>query len=228
MLLNKLETRTQLDRGQCQALIAALTREYAFIQGPPGTGKSYLGLQIMKVLLDVQQKAEMGPILTVCYTNHTLNQFLEHLLEIGFTKLIRVGGMSRSKRLENHNLRSVSKLESKTKSEIYLAAANYTKLDEKQKESKSILASIHSLGKHCGWRNLKDHVLEEHPRIHSQFCRFDDRGFQIAGRHPFDVWKVGTEIYCTLPSATLRDCSNCVEYPWHLRQCTRRAEPTST
>jgi hypothetical protein len=37
----KLQTRTGLDHGQCQGLIAALTREYALIQGPPGTGKSY-------------------------------------------------------------------------------------------------------------------------------------------------------------------------------------------
>ena len=45
----KLEKHTTLDRGQCEALIAALTREFALIQGPPGTGKSYLGLKIMQV-----------------------------------------------------------------------------------------------------------------------------------------------------------------------------------
>lgn len=40
--IDQLEARTCLDRGQCQALIAALLREFAFIQGPPGTGKSSL------------------------------------------------------------------------------------------------------------------------------------------------------------------------------------------
>lgn len=64
-LLNKLETKTSLDRGQCRALVAALTREFAFIQGPPGTGKSYIGLQLMKVLLGVKEKADLGPILVV-------------------------------------------------------------------------------------------------------------------------------------------------------------------
>jgi hypothetical protein len=39
-IVNKIEKRTTLDRGQCQALIAALTREFAFIQGPPGMRKS--------------------------------------------------------------------------------------------------------------------------------------------------------------------------------------------
>jgi hypothetical protein len=40
--IDELEARTELDLGQCQTLITALTREFAFIQGPPGTGKSYL------------------------------------------------------------------------------------------------------------------------------------------------------------------------------------------
>ena len=35
------------------------------IQGPPGTGKSYIGLQLMKVLLGVKEKADLGPILVV-------------------------------------------------------------------------------------------------------------------------------------------------------------------
>ena len=60
-----LEARTQLDRGQCEALIAALTREFAFIQGPPGTGKSYLGVQLMRVLQACKVKARLGPIVVV-------------------------------------------------------------------------------------------------------------------------------------------------------------------
>lgn len=64
-LLDKLEAKTELDRGQCRALVAALMREFAFVQGPPGTGKSYIGLQLMKVLLAVAEKADLGPILIV-------------------------------------------------------------------------------------------------------------------------------------------------------------------
>jgi hypothetical protein len=60
--IEKLEARTVLDRGQCEALIAALTREFVLIQGPPGTGKSYLGVQVLRVLLTCQEKATLGPI----------------------------------------------------------------------------------------------------------------------------------------------------------------------
>lgn len=61
--LAMLERRTTLDRGQCEALFTALTREYALIQGPPGTGKSYVGVQLVRVLLENKEKARLGPIL---------------------------------------------------------------------------------------------------------------------------------------------------------------------
>jgi hypothetical protein len=64
-LIQEVVSRTELDVGQVKALIAALTREFAFIQGPPGTGKSYLGLQVMKVLLAIQEKANLGPVIVV-------------------------------------------------------------------------------------------------------------------------------------------------------------------
>lgn len=50
-MLRKLEQSTSLDRGQCETPIAALTHEFVLIQGPPGTGKSYLGVQIVHVLI---------------------------------------------------------------------------------------------------------------------------------------------------------------------------------
>lgn len=64
-IIDDMEARTDLDRGQCRALLAALTREFAFIQGPPGTGKSYLGIQLMKVLMDCKSTVMLGPILVV-------------------------------------------------------------------------------------------------------------------------------------------------------------------
>ena len=64
-LVQEIATKTELDHGQCRALIAALTREFAFIQGPPGTGKSYIGLQVMRLLLEIKKKADLGPIIVV-------------------------------------------------------------------------------------------------------------------------------------------------------------------
>lgn len=64
-IIDRVVEQTELDRGQSQALIAALTREYAFIQGPPGTGKTYLGIKLMRVLLTCRVKANLGPVVVV-------------------------------------------------------------------------------------------------------------------------------------------------------------------
>jgi len=78
-LLRTLEQETTLDRGQCKGLIAALTQELALIQGfhsfsrrhetdfkgPPGTGKTYLGVELVKVLLHNKRRLELGPIVCV-------------------------------------------------------------------------------------------------------------------------------------------------------------------
>lgn len=63
--LRMLEQSTSLNKGQCEALLAALTREYALVQRPPGTGKSYVGIQLVRVLLENKTKADMGPILVM-------------------------------------------------------------------------------------------------------------------------------------------------------------------
>lgn len=60
-----LQQGTTLDHGQYEALFAALTREYALIQGPPGTDKSYVGVQLVRVLLENKKKADLGPILVM-------------------------------------------------------------------------------------------------------------------------------------------------------------------
>ncbi|RTE73083.1 hypothetical protein BHE90_012479 [Fusarium euwallaceae] len=100
-----LQTLTGLDVGQCRGLVAALTREYTLIQGPPGTGKSYLGVQLVQTMLAVKSQAGLGPILVICYTNHALDQFLKHLLDVGIETIIRMGSGSQAPELAGKNLR---------------------------------------------------------------------------------------------------------------------------
>ncbi|RPA90894.1 hypothetical protein L873DRAFT_1753088 [Choiromyces venosus 120613-1] len=105
--MEELEAHTTLDKGQCRALIASLSQEMSLIQGPPGTGKSYLGVQIVKVLLANRLKTKIGPIICVCYTNHALDQFLKHLLDEGVTNIVRVGSRSKEEQLEPLSLHTV-------------------------------------------------------------------------------------------------------------------------
>ncbi|KAJ4367471.1 hypothetical protein N0V83_007054 [Neocucurbitaria cava] len=187
-LIEEIMKSTELDRGQCKALIAALTREFVFIQGPPGTGKSYLGLQVMKILLDIRKKGDLGPIIVVCYTNHALDQFLEHIMKAGFRKVIRVGGQSKSDMLEGHNLRDITQTEGKTKPESWQSAMAYKALEECARDAKAILGRLRNT-KHGEWQALRKHILQKYRPIYEQFKETDDEGFTMSGRHPFDIWK---------------------------------------
>ncbi|CAB5358198.1 unnamed protein product, partial [Rhizophagus irregularis] len=62
----KIRAYSRLDESQAKALIFALMREIALIEGPPGTGKTVVGIEIMKVLLAENNRANIGPILTIC------------------------------------------------------------------------------------------------------------------------------------------------------------------
>jgi superfamily II DNA or RNA helicase len=77
------QIKTSMDESQMNSLKQALTKEFAIIQGPPGTGKTFVGLKVMRALLDnasLRTTTTRKPILVVCYTNHALDQFLEGVL----------------------------------------------------------------------------------------------------------------------------------------------------
>ncbi|KEF56837.1 uncharacterized protein A1O9_07027 [Exophiala aquamarina CBS 119918] len=167
-VIDEMEARTDLDRGQCKGLFAALTREYAFIQGPPGTGKTYLGIQLMKVLMHYQ--------------------FLEHLLAVGINKIIRIGGQSQSTLLEGHNLRNVSQTETKTANENFLLALQYESLGEETKSIKGDLERIHRVPERESWPRFRHHLQRQYPRIYAQFRQIDEKGYKSVGRHPFERW----------------------------------------
>lgn len=78
-----LSQHSTLDATQSAALLDSLSKSLALIQGPPGTGKSYIGEKLIHVLIQNKKRAKLGPILCVCYTNHALDQLLEHLLDEG-------------------------------------------------------------------------------------------------------------------------------------------------
>lgn len=63
--LTALQSATGLNASQAQALVAALSQEFVQIQGPPGTGKTYVGLQIVKVLVEHKTTCQLSPIFIV-------------------------------------------------------------------------------------------------------------------------------------------------------------------
>ena len=91
------------DPSQELAIKSVLTREVSIIQGPPGTGKTFVGSNIVQMLLESKKrfKTYKGPIFIICYTNHALDQFLTHTLE--YTQnVLRMGGRSKNPDLKRY------------------------------------------------------------------------------------------------------------------------------
>lgn len=198
-LIKRLEARLTLDRGQCQALVAALTQEFSLIQGPPGTGKSYLGVQLIRVLLGCKTKANLGPIIIVCYTNHALDQFLVHLKQVGITKFIRIGGQSKNSQLDEHNLRNVSAGISRTRHEGYILGNTYSSLEDELKTMGANLKTFHQLRKNP-LSALGHFLRRNHPRVYEQFFEEDAEGFKKVGKDPIGSW-LGSAHYAASASA---------------------------
>ncbi|CAG8587545.1 4956_t:CDS:10, partial [Diversispora eburnea] len=105
-VIRSLVSHSTLDATQAKALVSSLCREIALIEGPPGTGKSYIGVGIMRALLAPENRraTSIGPILTICYTNHALDNFLKDLLDVGIDNIVRIGSNSRSETFRQFNL----------------------------------------------------------------------------------------------------------------------------
>ncbi|CAG8027151.1 unnamed protein product [Penicillium salamii] len=184
----KLQVETGLDHGQCRGLIAALTREYALIQGPPGTGKSYLGVKVVQALLEINERAKIGPIIVICYTNHALDQFLKHLLDVGIEKILRIGGRSQAAELQGKNLRVVSKDIAKTRVEAQTLGMSYGAIDETMKSAGFCIKPLQQSKKGLSWNAIESFLRRKLPRIHHQLQQDDKDGFKTVEKDRLLSW----------------------------------------
>lgn len=64
-----------LNDSQLAAVQLVMRNRVALIQGPPGCGKTHVGVLLTRLLL---RASPTRPLLFVCFTNHALDQLLEH------------------------------------------------------------------------------------------------------------------------------------------------------
>ena len=106
----------------------------------------------MRVLVHNAERINSGPILCICYTNHALDQFLEHLLDQGITRLVRIGSRSQSEKLHQYGLGELMKVQDKAfavrvalaqaYAEWEMAAQTLERLDKDLRRSKPLLADV--------------------------------------------------------------------------------------
>ncbi|KAK2062305.1 P-loop containing nucleoside triphosphate hydrolase protein [Colletotrichum caudatum] len=162
---SELSRHSTLDLTQSEAVLNSLRRSFALIQGPPGTGKSYTGEALIKVLLANKSKAKLGPIMCVCYTNHALDQLLEHLLDDGVQNIIRIGSRSKSERLDAVNLRQVVQSEARTKMEGRSLWESVNVLDSDDAAITQKLSTFKFLNTND---KIRFFLAESHPSQHEQ------------------------------------------------------------
>ena len=172
-----LRERSILDDAQRLSTINALRSCIALIQGPPGTGKSFTGVAILKALLHNRDAADLGPIICVCYTNHALDQLLEHLVKDGVEQLIRLGSRSKSELVQELTLQNVSKEIRSTKAEGYEKFLLFDKSNLVLDRIEELMPALRDPGR---WSNVEEY-LKSHQYSHFQqlFGReVDENGFQ--------------------------------------------------
>ncbi|KAG0297679.1 hypothetical protein BGZ96_005343 [Linnemannia gamsii] len=203
--IEMLRAHSTLDNTQASALVETLCREIALIKGPPGTGKTKIGVDLMRVLLHNKAAMNCGPILCICYTNHALDQFLEHLLDQKVTSIVRVGARSKSERLEDYNLASLMRSRDKPydvhrslRDAYELWDGVSVKIGELEKALKN--ENLH-------WEFVGQYLMMHYPMQWQQLARHPDEaermrdaedGFTIAGRHsdhsPYLRWATSTDL----------------------------------
>ena len=97
-----------LDDSQISAVKMALSQRVAIIQGPPGTGKTFIGVQLVKLIMSISSRPRR-PILVLTYKNHALDEFLKEMVRIYPRGVVRVGGRSNEPELERCNLNLLRK-----------------------------------------------------------------------------------------------------------------------
>ncbi|KAI9992187.1 hypothetical protein PInf_017572 [Phytophthora infestans] len=179
-----------LERDQAKALVEALSSRVACIQGLPGSGKSLIGSMLTQIIVE----AQVSPVLVVCYTNHALDQFLCHLLDIGITSLVRIGGQCKEPRLEKYNLNNLFKTYQR-----YELKLLYGKLDENADAIALALRELNSQTRRPTWKTLKWFLETNYPDIYDHFADrnaelFED-GWEIAGYDDIlDYWIQGEDL----------------------------------
>ncbi len=181
------------DETQQRAVQLAMDSEVVLVQGPPGTGKTYVGVQMVKAMLEAEQRWPGGgrlQILCLCYTNHALDSFLEALLDAGVPPqlFVRLGGSAKmSDRLKPRSLRELpeSKFDSHENRAFAGLKRRQEELEARVRQLREALDTSTWGKTPAWWRTVSDFLEMEHPEAHAQFAVPVDSnrgGFDIAGR----------------------------------------------
>ncbi|CAG8548421.1 10476_t:CDS:10, partial [Dentiscutata heterogama] len=193
-VIQNLKELSRLDESQAQSLVYSLCREIALIEGPPGTGKTFVGVELMRVLLANRKTTNIGPILTICFTNHALDQFLENLLKVGIQNIVRLGSRSKSDIIRGFNLEEICRNRARSKHQGWLLAQGYKELEEIQKEAERLQNNL--TNGVLDWNEVTLYLKVEYPDHFKSFQNPDIPDFLFENtRSIFRQWVDGNDLH---------------------------------
>ena len=101
---NDIDKYLRVDHEQYPALKHAISHSLTLVNGAPGTGKTHMAREFVRLLLSLHLDS---PIVVCTYTNHSIDAFLEGIIDILETKeFVRCGGRPRTtdERILKHQL----------------------------------------------------------------------------------------------------------------------------
>jgi hypothetical protein len=135
-----------------------------------------------------------GPLLIVCYTNHALDQFLEHILQFREkTRMVRIGGGTKSELLKPYVMGEqwarLGKSRGKFGKEFSQRFRNLS--DDKNADQEEVDRLKNEMQqKFLSWNTLNNLIEVELPEMHRKFrsaqrtmISFIENGNDIAGMH---------------------------------------------
>ena len=189
-----------LNKSQREAMILTFSQEFALIQGPPGTGKSFVGEEIIDIIYNNTDQT----MLIECYTNHALDQFLEGLLSRGMKGIVRIGGRSKSSKLEAMNIKTLAENMGTGPVHRRRAANLYEKREEARSKA-AILAKSLANFQSMNWDDISNFLQINFPKDYNELDTpetTDSDGFHLVGEdgkainnlYKWDKWRTGQNI----------------------------------
>ena len=200
----QIQKAVSTDLSQKQALEEMFKSNIVLVQGPPGTGKTYIGVQMVKAMIDfAKNNAKNSPplrILCLCYTNHALDSFLLDLINAGVPEklFIRLGSSPKiDAKIKSRCLGGVSSSINTDFGRTERAAYAKIKQESETLEPrlKDIMKDISDSvwGKSLKWWQrisewMEEYYYEEHDQLKTPDAT-DDDGFVLTGANGKDLQK---------------------------------------
>ena len=138
-----------------------------------------------------------------CYTNHALDQFLEHILESVTNRIVRMGSRSNSEKLAGYNLIEWRKSQAATSKTSIQRRTEGQILDDLKfhaADGTTLCQTLSEENHTVQWEQISSLLLREYPSHYSQLVGgVDEDGFERVGR------KGGTFFYYWISCSDLKD-----------------------